>query len=195
MRVQPAFAASLGESDRRWLASGAVVYALDPDLRLVAVNDAWSDFAARNGGSESLAEGPLGARVLEAARGPIAGYYERAYQAVLATGRPFEHVLECSSAQMLRVCRMMVRRTDSGGGLLVATSVTIERPHRSTSRVTRALDPLLHLEADGGWTECGSCRRVQRRDERARWDWVPELLERELASTQFAICGTCSELY
>jgi hypothetical protein len=90
----------------------------------------------------------------------------------------------------------MVGRTIEGGsGMLVAISVTIERPHRATSRVSRILDPQLHLDQTGAWTECGACRRVQRRDDGSRWDWVPELLGRDLADTQFALCPSCTELY
>jgi hypothetical protein len=193
--VSTELARCLGPTDQRWLQSPAVVYGLDTHLRIAAVNSAWSDFATRNGGGAALAEGPLGRPALDQARGPIDSFYERAFTHVLDTGRPFEHVFECSSATLLRVCRMMVKRTDHGGGILVANTVTIERPHRSTSRVTRALDPRLHLETDGGWTECGGCRRVRRRDDESRWDWVPELLGRDLGGTQFAICPSCAELY
>src|SRR5687768_11309354 len=146
MRVAPAFAEQLHASDLGWLESPAVVYGVDGHLRVAAVNDAWSSFAERNGGGAALAAGELGRSVLDGTRGPIASFYERAFREVLETRRPFEHVLECSSPQVLRICRMVARALDGGGGLLVATSVTIERPHRATSRVARILDPELHLD-------------------------------------------------
>src|SRR5687768_12196269 len=109
MRVAPAFAERLGNVDRGWLGSPAVVYGLDEALRMTAVNDAWTDFAERNGGGQALAAGELGRPVLDAARGPIALFYERGFRQAIAGERPFEHVLECSSPQLLRVCRMVGR--------------------------------------------------------------------------------------
>lgn len=143
-------------------APAACGYDLDVDLKLIAVDDAWSAFAIGNGTPELLPPAPLGRSVLGAISDPTtAQVYRDLYQRVRSTGRPVTFPIRCDSPRLRRYLdisitprpagfrmRSTVRRTEPnpGGAVLQGGS-----PH--TGPMLRVCSWCKKVDMDGVWEE------------------------------------------
>jgi hypothetical protein len=151
----------------------AIIFCLDSELRLTYCNLAWDRFALLNGGNHLARPALVGKCVLDSIVGPDRDYYATAYKHVLAANEPWEHDYECSSKHMYRKFRLRVVPMQKGPGLLVISSLQLERSHTSPSQ-----PPLedLYRTREGLLIMCSSCRRTRRNTPgQSIWDWVPKL--------------------
>jgi len=195
--IAPAFekllpAEDLGRLER----TPDVVYGLDPDLRIRYANPAWSTFARENEGDAALLPpAVMGRAVVDAIGGGLASFYSWNLREVMSSGHPWEHVFECSSADVYRVFHMNVSDVGRGRGLLVRNRLTLRRPHDPLRRPAQPFDPELHASSEGLVRQCSHCRRVRRRGTAETWDWVPELVRSPRTGTSQSLCGECFRHY
>jgi hypothetical protein len=173
----------------------AVIYVLDPDLRIVYCNEAWDRFAAENGGHGLERHLQLGQCVMDAVPDPLRQFYDDIFRKVLASRQAWEHSYECSSATVFRNFRMAVHPAPRAEGLVVVNSLTVERPHDSQDRKIYAPDPTVYLRADGIVAMCCHCRRTSRVRRPAVWDWVPAYVEKPPEKVSHSICDVCLSLH
>src|SRR6056297_1105353 len=109
---------------------GSTIYGLWPDLTLAYANSAWSHFAAQNGGEPAIStDWSLGRCIMEAIAEPLRPFFFENYGRCLRESRPWEHVYDCSSADVYREFYMTVFPLGKAEGLLVIHSRRIETKH------------------------------------------------------------------
>ena len=162
-----------------------VIYGLRSDLTIGMVSSSWASAA----GSLRPAELPRGS-VVDSLPGGLRVYYTQLYQGVLETGEPAEHLYLCPTPSHYRRFRMTC--TPLQTGILVVHRLLEKRPHR-----LRAFRPnrSKYTAADGFITMCAHCRQVQRSEDLAKWDWVPEWVRREPPKVTHGVCDPCMETY
>jgi hypothetical protein len=176
-------------------ADGAVVYAMDAQLRLSYFNPAWRRFAADNGGTRLLLRYGPGTPVLDAIAGPLRAFYARAFAGVLETGRAWHHDYECSSAEVYRVFHQTVYPLAGGRGLVVVNSLRVDSPMALEGRRSAAPEDRAYRDDDGLITQCSHCRRVQRPRSRDLWDWVPAWVADMPGDVSHGLCPFCYDFY
>jgi hypothetical protein len=169
----------------------AVIFALDPELRIVDCNEAWDRFAAENGGQGLDRAHLMGRSVLDAAPEPLKQLLQEGYRQALVSHQPWEYCYECSSPTMYRTFRMVVYPDPDGTDLLVVNSLTVEKRH---DRQVCFPEEILHVDQDGVVTMCCNCRRTRRVKQKAVWDWVPSYVEAPPTLISHGICAVCLEL-
>ncbi|MDB4932944.1 MAG: hypothetical protein JWM10_5428 [Myxococcaceae bacterium] len=166
--------------------SDNVAYVVTPEGVIGRTNPAWRRFASANGGG-AMAGGAVLAAVLPAV---LRAYYVDGFARALATGEPWEHDYECSSAETFRRFRMVAYPFD-GRGLVVVNSLRLERPHE---REAHPGDDDAYT-VDGVITMCSHCRRLRRATAPVRWDWVPAYVRSPPDNLSHGLCASCYEYY
>lgn len=173
-----------------------VVYGLDEELRIRYVNPAWVAFAHENGGDASLVPPDvIGSAFLDAIPGLITPFYAWNLREVRRSGRPWEHLFECSSPELFRTFHMRVSGLGEGRGLLVRNHLLIERSHETAVRPPCPSLPSRYVGNDGVVRQCSHCRRVRRRGRVDAWDWVPDFVRRPHPTTSHSLCNGCFRHY
>jgi len=193
MKIDREFAKLLGP-DQRIAFDGDVsaICGVSPDLRLAYWNDAWELFARKNGGASVLEQFTLGRSILDAISGQLRSFYELILRSVAQTGEEFEHLYECSSADLVRWFHMRVLPLGKDGALLFVHSLAVERP-RGAAEEDAYLDAT-DFRGDGGLIlQCSNCRRVRRVDPK-QWEWHRLFMEARPAVSH-GVCLVCLELY
>ncbi len=172
---------------------GGTIYGLWPDLTLAYFNKEWKRFAMLNGGEPQItSEWNLGRCVLEAMAQPLRPFFTDNYGRCLREGRPWEHLYECSSADLFRQLHMTTFPLGAAEGLLVVNSLRLETPH--TTVACPPLDELYrnehHIVA-----QCSHCRRVRRAKGIPTWDWVPAWVSNHPPNTSHGLCEPCIGFY
>jgi hypothetical protein len=170
---------------------GAVIYALDCDLHLVYCNAAWDAFAVSNGAPGLIRERQIGMPIMAVIPAPLREFYRRAFGNVLYTRAPWRFTYECSSPRAERHFHMIVNSTWRGDGLIVVNSLISETPHNRPEATGGAQ----YRNLSGIIIMCAHCRRVRTCREPARWDWVPDYVERMPRDITNSLCPTCKELH
>ena len=147
---------------REVLASYAgAVYGLWPDLRLAFMNEAWFRFARANGAPDDFdRRWGLGSSLSDAIPPALREAYVERLESCLATGRPWSHEYECSSATMHRTFYQTVHSLKDGAGLLVVNALKVERAHSSSREVSEPSAELYRGES-GLISQCAHCRMVK----------------------------------
>lgn len=173
-------------------ADSAIIYLLQPDLRIIYCNKAWDRFAENNNGGPGLIRSAiLGTRILDVIPEPLKSYYANAFAQVKKEGRPWEDDYECSSPELYRLFRMrMLPLADSY--VFVENSLRIERPHDLESHAMPG-NAGLYLNEHGILTMCSHCRRTRRigMAEGPVWDWVPSFLVDPPGRVSHGLCPNC----
>jgi len=172
----------------------AVIYALDPELRIVYCNEAWDRFCAANGAAGLRRDSQIGRPILEAIPPVLQPYFRGNYQSVIATGQPWEHSYECSSPTEFRQFRMMACPDPEAKGIVVVNSIWVERAHNPLERWDQIPDEHVYCSEEGYITMCCHCRRA-RRWRTSRWDWVADYLRLPPQQVTHGICDVCLNLY
>ncbi len=187
MRFRPDFVAALAGHDLNELDRVAgTVFALDRDLVLAYTNAAWDRFARDNGGDPE--RWCVARPVLDAICGPLRGFYDRAYHAVLADNAVWSFDYECSSPAEHRVFHLTAYPLPSRAGVLVVNAIAAVRAH---DRVASTGDAEGYVDSDGVIGQCSHCRYVRHPGVLERWDWLPELVARPDPRTSHGLCVAC----
>lgn len=169
------------------------VYEVGPDLRIIRVDDGWTQFAEANRAPELTPPGgPIGQSVLTCvADATSAALYERLFDHVMRTQSAVTFPIRCDAPVRRRFLQVRIEPR-RGGGLRVETTLvkTEDRP------AVALLDP--DVPRDGAPLRmCGWCKSVDIGD---RWCEVEEavaelrLFECEsLPPTTHGMCPDCYE--
>ncbi len=130
-------------------------YEVDDDLKIVAVDEAWSEFARANDGMDLLPPRPLGRSLLSYIPDlPTAHVYGRLFDRIRQTGQPLSVPFRCDSPRLRRFLELRLEPRDEGGFRLSSVLLRAEpRPPVSLLERSRprGTDMLLM---------CGWCKRV-----------------------------------
>jgi hypothetical protein len=171
--------------------TGACVYELDAELRIRAVDRAWSEFAKANAAPELVVPpGPIGQGVLGYIQDATTVHlYQRLFERVLRSRLPVVFPFRCDSPEMRRFLEMEIRPSPSSG-LQLQTRVVRLEPRRPIPLLDQAVPRSRSLLRMCSW-----CKAV---DVSGRWCDVEEavvalsLFERELLpAITHGICPPC----
>lgn len=175
------------------------IFVIDPDGRLVYVNEGWYRFADSNGGQPQIADTwGIGASYFAAIPEPLEPFYRHLFRQAPAYGEtatPLTHCYQCSTPTVYREYSMQIYSLPEQQGHLVVNSLVVERPHDPQEQPPK--DPSgAHYIDDGGFIhQCAHCRRIQHQGSEARWDWVPAWVEQPPPNTSHGICPVCLDYY
>ena len=172
-------------------ADNAIIYLLQPDLRIIYCNKAWDRFAEQNGGLGLIRPAILGTRILDVIPEPLKSYYENGLTQAKEKGRPWEHDYECSSPEFYRLFHMRVLPL-ADSYVLVESSLRVERLH-GLDRPEMPANAVFYLNEHGILTMCSHCRRTRRigMAEGPVWDWVPSFLVDPPGRVSHGLCPNC----
>lgn len=171
-------------------------FGLTSDLVIGYVNPAWFQFAHANGAAGMSSRSYLGESVLASVGGSLRPFFEQHYRRCLADQRPWSHDYACSSAELYRSFHTNVYPIAEGRGLLVVNALVVEAPHDAETQLS-AQPPITdrYLREDGAMLQCMHCRRMQRADKSAQWDWVPAFVEQIPENMTGGLCKPCYRVH
>jgi CheY-like chemotaxis protein len=169
----------------------ATICALDADLRIIYVNEAWRTWSRDQGAPWGEGRWTLGVSLLETVPEDLRPFYEELFERARAGRSPVEHAYECSTPTTFRRFRMRIFRCGDDA-LLVAHSLSHERSH---DRSANPAIERLYRDANGIVSLCSHCRRVKRHDGDVRWDWVPDYVVKMPPNTSHVLCPLCTEYH
>lgn len=164
-------------------------YLLSRDLRLLATNAGWTQFALANDGGGVLHRWTTGSSILDAIPEPLGTRFRTRFERAFMTGEPWSLDYECSSATEYREFRMTA---ESAGGrvMLVRHSLRVARPHDREGEPANdeayVFDEVIRM--------CMYCRRVKRVAV-DRWDWVAAYVHAMPSNVSHCMCPPCAELH
>jgi hypothetical protein len=169
------------------------IFGLRPDLTLAYFNQGWTDFAIRNGGEPQISrDWTLGRNIQDAIPLVLQSFFSHNFARCLEQQRPWEHLYECSSADLYRRFIMTAYPLKSAKGFLIVNSLIQEVRHNRT-----AGKPLEenYRTSDGLIIQCCHCRRVRRNGSDNAWDWVPDWVAAFPPHTSHGLCEPCFGFY
>jgi len=179
-----------------------IIYGIWSDFRLAYFNEAWVQFARKNGGAPSLMSPEcLGLSVLDVTFEELRPFYSELFTRAITseTARPqnISHEYECSSAEIYRKFAMTLYRLEAGQGLLIANSLVVEMPHeaRGIVPVEPPADQAAYLNQHALVIQCAACRRIKHQQHPGRWDWIPQWVSQPPQRTSHGLCGLCMNYY
>ena len=169
------------------------IYGVRPDLTLAYVNLGWQHFASQNGGEPNISsEWNLGCCIENAIAPILRPFFLDNFAKCLRENRPWEHLYDCSSAELYRKFCMKTFPLGHNEGLLIVHSLVREIPQ--TGLTSEPLEENYRNE-EGLVIQCCHCRRVRRNDTSNLWDWIPEWVTSPLPYTSHGLCDPCSGFY
>jgi hypothetical protein len=171
--------------------TGACAYELDAELRIRAVDTAWSEFAQANEAPELVVPpGPVGQSIFDHIQDATTVHlYRRLFERVLRTGQSVVFPFRCDSPAMRRFLMMEIR-PGPGSGLHLLTGVV-----RLESRPPSALLERFRHKGSELLRMCSWCKMVEIPN---RWCEVEEavvvlrLFEHQLLpAITHGICPPC----
>jgi CheY-like chemotaxis protein len=169
--------------------SASARVALDTEATILWLNRAWRTFPLNTRVREGTLALGIGSSYFDAVYMPVRGNYEEIFFRVLATGKPFEHSFERSSADMFRMYH--VRISSIGGrGLLLEHRILGEHRHE---RVAAAPADAM-LRTAPVVLMCCYCRRVAR-SATGSWEWLPDWVRSPPGQVSDGICTSCRRRY
>ena len=170
--------------------SDAVIYATDPELRLIYANPAWDRFAMGNNAPSLLRSGLPREPLLNSIRGPLRNFYGDLFGDAIRKSKPVEHQFVCPSASVQRRLHMRVLPLRDRG-LLVMNSVEAEEPIEDSAALPERDE---YLDSNRLISMCSHCRRTLRTDT-GSWEWVPEFVENQPEEVSHGLCSVCLEYH
>jgi hypothetical protein len=166
-------------------------FVVTESLDIKYCNQGWNRFAILNeGGSEALAAKVVSRNLLDFVPQDLKSFHADLFARARKTGKPVTHDYECSTATMFRLYRMHIFPLNQG--FAVMNSVRVEHPH---DRSPLEPNESLYRTEKGMIRMCSNCRRTNRPDDPAAWDWVPDYVERVRPNTTHGVCPACLEFY
>jgi hypothetical protein len=144
-------------------------YDLDSDLRIVAVDQAWSLFALANDAPELVPPGgPIGLSALSCvADSTSALMFGRLFERVLQTGNRISFPIRCDAPDRRRSLELTITRREPSG-LRVTTTLTGSEARRRVALLDRR-----HPRSEALLRMCGWCKLVE---VEGRWCEVEEAI-------------------
>ncbi len=165
-------------------------YGIWADGRLAFFNQAWFEFARRNGADAGFrAHWTLGANLYDALPEVLREHYRKHYEAALASGEPWLHTYERSSPSIYRQFQQISYPLPERAGLLIVNALRTSQPHSAEPKTP---DSHAYLNEHGLIQQCAYCRRVRRQAPGESWDWVPEWVSESPPNTSHGICPPCA---
>jgi len=166
-------------------------FAVSETLDITYCNKAWNHFALLNqGGSEVLCAQVVSRNLLDFIPDELKKYHADLFARARALGQPVSHDYECSSATLFRLYRMQIYPLDNG--FAVINSLRVEQPH---DRPKVEPNDAVYKNSASLIRMCANCRRTNRTDDPAAWDWVPAYVDREQGDVTHGVCPLCLEYY
>jgi hypothetical protein len=166
-------------------------FALSESLDITYCNAAWNTFAlANHAGPEVLGARVISRNLLEFVPDELKAFHAGLFAKARTLGQPVSHDYECSSATHFRLYRMQIYPL--ADGFAVINSLRVEHPHDRTP-----LEPneALYRNSAGLIRMCSNCRRANRANDPAAWDWVPDYVVHMRENTTHGVCPACLEYY
>jgi hypothetical protein len=193
VHVDPAFRPLLAAFDlEAFDRDESSIYGMWPDTRLAYVNAAYQRFAVSEGGPRACVDGTLGVRVIDTVLPVLRPFYEQLYARARASAEPITHRYDCHSPELERKYDLRLFSLGGGQGLLAVHALVLSRPHAVTADAMLAR---YAAKPSGLVIQCAHCRRVERANERGRWDLVPEYVARSPERTSHGLCRLCAEYH
>jgi hypothetical protein len=171
--------------------SADVTYIVDQELRLRGYNEAWRQFALKNGGAEVLEQYTFGRSILDAMSPEPRAFYENAYRRALQNRGRFDQRFECPSATVYRNLQQSAFPLVDACGLVVTNHLVEDRPMDDAGN----LPSVQYLSDQGLVVQCCHCRRVEDQVVSNKWDWVPQWVDRSPPATSHTFCPACHDFY
>lgn len=171
--------------------SSDIIYIVDHEMRLMAYNRAWNNFARNNGGDIINEKFPLGTKVTEVGEEPLQSYIAKKYREAIAGNTMFELTYECSSKKLLRIFRLNAYPLLAQKGLVISHHLVKECHH--TDKITEFNRRFENR--DGMIVQCQNCRKIRDPDNSDRWLWVPSMLDNAPTNISHGICSRCMDHY
>jgi hypothetical protein len=165
-----------------------VIFALSHELDLVYFNAAYLEFAAQNGGDPGALT--LGPTFLPAMTPAVQRHHEAQLLGALRTGTPWHLDYACPGGGKYREFHQIAYPSRYRDGLIVVNSLKIEVPMSSQAGARPPVEDA-YRQRNGLITQCSNCRRTQRADGTAVWDWIPDWVDDMPPDTSHSICETC----
>lgn len=138
-------------------------YDIDADLRLVSVDEGWTQFAVANGAPDLVPPAPIGSPVITRGTDATTRFiYRQLFRRAAASRKTVVFGIRCDSPEVRRFLELTIVPHDSGftittrlqrtepnpgGGLLV------HHPDLSSATVVRVCGWCKRIEAEGHWLE------------------------------------------
>jgi CheY-like chemotaxis protein len=165
--------------------------AASPDLSIVFVNRAWTEFGRANGGRAGDERLGVGANLVAVSPAILRPFYGELFHRAQQLSAPVQWDYDCSSPATLRHCRMRVAPCASGA-LIVSHTFIGDAP----APADRLNAPDAFYRDDRGLlVQCSNCRRVRRADPSLRWEWVVSFVAHIPKATSHGLCPACSGHY
>ena len=163
---------------------------------IVYCNPAWDLFARENGGDPAaLGQAVSGASFGSFIRGERVADAVMSYLESALRGDPASFLSECNSAEVARVILNRFEPVHSSRSHRTVGAAAVYSLVRSCPiaelHATHPVRGDLYRGGDGLIRMCAFCRRVQRRGEDGRWDFVPGYIKNHDETIVQASCGTC----
>jgi len=172
------------------------IFAVSKDFELIYFNPRWRQFAKENNGEPQISEQyDLGSSLLNCLSDPLDDFYIKKYCKVMATGKVWNHIYECSSPEYFREYSQLVYPLYNGQGVLVVNRLNIKIPIKKI-KLDR-YKPLEHFyrHKTGIIHQCSNCRCIQRVGNPDKWDWVSDWVKQIPENTSHTICPICFDFY
>jgi len=197
MRYHPDFPEKLKGVDFQTLEGDpSTIFALSKKLKLTYMNPAWFTFSKVNHGEPVISERyPIGTNISAAMSEPFKDFYLNIYQDILKKGIVWNHDYECSSPEAYRVFHETAYPLHGLEGILVVSSLLLEKEHANTERASMPPDEQHYRLPSGLITQCSYCRRFQRSAAPAIWDWVPDWISHPPHKVSHSLCRICFDYY
>lgn len=183
----------LARETRIWDQMYHTIFALDPELWIVYRNPAWFRFCEENGGSGKVAQqGEAGIFYPEVLPDVLRPFFTSLFRRVLDTRQEERLDYDCSSPDLYRKFRQIIRPLGAGRGLVVLNPIIVEEEWPE-NQITQTKNSLPYTGENGFIAQCAHCRRVRHREVPGRWDFVPALLENPQKNITHTLCEPCLE--
>jgi hypothetical protein len=173
--------------------SAAVSYILNSHLEFVYCNPAWDKFAEQNGGGEHLlSAGVVGSKLFPVIPSVLQSFYREVFQTVQRSGLVWQHVYECSSAEVFRKFRMRIHPMKEDG-FFISNALYVEQPQVARSFT----DAAKYRQENGMIFMCAHCRCSQRVGEKDAWDFVPAFIASHPLREKIShgLCPSCRSYF
>lgn len=172
------------------------IFAISKRCEIVYFNPAYRVFAERNDAAATvLKRFPIGSNVLDAIGGDARERYAERFAQIVHGQAPWFHDYTCSSPERFREFRQGAYPLKDGSGIVLVSSLTVERPLRGAQPDERPPLEQLYEQSTGLITQCSNCRRTLRNDGSEVWDWVPDWVAAPPSHTSHTICSVCFDYH
>ena len=128
----------------------------------------------------------IGASIRDAIPHVLRRFYDEAFFTAFSTGRPWQHIYECSTPHQVRSYRMRALRVGAASPHIVICNDAVRTADAPGGRLVSGdfIDP------DGLVTQCAHCRRC-RKVGTEDWEWVPSFVARPMLRVSHSLCSPC----